>query len=92
MKKKLMLDELLVETFEVDPEGLGSRGTVRAFDTPTALETECCDETPPATHCAAATCVSHCPSRCNSDPCQTCVTCETCPTDCWTDCGTCPPC
>ena len=74
MKKKLMLDELQVESFEVNPSAFDSEGTVRAhFDGGSV----------PVTHCDSV-CVSHCASACPTPPCASCDE-----TQCWSDCPTC---
>ena len=91
MKKKLMLDELQVESFKVDPEGLGPRGTVRAHDSFSEFDTECCGYTElepcgpsqPNTHCDTV-CESHCHTFCNSAPCGSCAS------VCYTKCPPCP--
>lgn len=80
MKKlKLGLDELQVETFAVDPEHVGRKGTVKGHDTleeeGTGLHTEC------YSHCLTA-CEGSCETQCDTR----CVRSQ-CPTGCPLECG-----
>jgi len=77
MKKKLKLDELEVESFEVDPAGLVQGRTVNAYQESAGQ---------PQTHCDTV-----CPSHYRTG-CYTCAneTCNSCPTVCLSNCATDP--
>jgi hypothetical protein len=82
-KVKLVLDDLQVESFAVEPETAGSRGTVEGHVEESGVHTNC------FTHCAtkcegSCTCPSEAASHCAGDSCDGC---ETWWTNDWWECG-----
>lgn len=70
-KVRLVLEELQVESFSVESEADGNRGTVKGREGEATVHTNC------YTHCATAcegscTCPSEAPSHCAGDSCSLC--------------------